>query len=172
MRTTAHDLRQALKALLRRQRISWVAVFLLAVTLGVTTAIYAVVDAVLLRPIGMGAPDRTVVLWQRDDARGTPVVEAAHGEIDAWRRNATSLEAVGAFSSVNWSLALVDGDSPARLAYAAVSAPFFEVVGIAPALGRVLDTRDDAGGDPRAVVARTRCASERPWRGDHAFASS
>jgi len=159
MRTTAHDLRQALKALVRSPRISWVAVALFAATLGLTTAIYAVVDAVMLRPIGMGAPDRTVVMWQRDDARGTPVVEAAHGEIDTWLRNAASLEAVGVFSSVNWSLALVDGDSRARLAYAAVSAPFFEAVGIAPALGRVLDTRDEAGSEPRAVVI-----SDQLWR--------
>jgi hypothetical protein len=46
------------------------------VTIGVTTAIYAVVDAVMLRPIDMLAPDRTVVIWPRDDARDTPVVEA------------------------------------------------------------------------------------------------
>jgi len=114
------------------KRVSLVAIALFAVTIGVTTAIYAVVEAVILRPINMRAPKRTAVIWQRDDPRGTPVVEAAHGEVDHWRRNARSVEALGVFSSVNWSLSLVDGDSRARLAYAAVSAPFFEVVGVMP----------------------------------------
>jgi predicted permease len=136
-----------------------VSVTLFAVTIGVTTAIYAVVDAVMLRPIDMLAPGRTVVIWQRDDARDTPVVEAAYGEIDTWRRNARSLEALGVFSSVNWSLSLIDGESRTRLAYAAVSASYFDVVGIAPALGRVLDGRDEVGREPRTAVI-----SDELWR--------
>lgn len=143
---------------MRSRRISLVSVTLFAVTIGVTTAIYAVVDAVMLRPIEMLAPDRTVVIWQRDDARDTPVVEAAYDEINTWR-NARSLDALGVFSSVNWSLSLIDGDSRTRLAYAAVSAPFFDVVGIAPALGRVLDSRDEAGSEPRTAVI-----SDQLWR--------
>ena len=55
---------------------------LFATTIGVTGALFAVVDAIMLRPLAMRAPDRTVVIWQRDNARSTPVVEAAYGEID------------------------------------------------------------------------------------------
>jgi predicted permease len=152
MLAMAPELRHALRSLKRSRRVSLVSVTLFAVTIGVTTAIYAVVDAVMLRPIEMVAPDRTVVIWQRDDARDTPVVEAAYGEIDAWRRNARSLEVLGAFSSVNWSLSLIDGESRTRLAYTAVSASYFDVVGIAPALGRVLDGRDEVGSEPRTAV--------------------
>jgi predicted permease len=152
-------MRHALKSLVRSRRISLVSVALLAVTIGVTTAIFAVIDAVLLQPIDMVAPDRTVVIWQRDDARGTPVVEAAYGEIEAWRRNARSLEALGVFGSVNWPLSLIDGESRTRLAYTAVSASFFDVVGIAPALGRVLDSSDEAGSEPQTAVI-----SDRLWR--------
>jgi putative ABC transport system permease protein len=159
MLTTADELRHALRSLARSHRISLVAITLFAVTVGVTTAIYAVIDAVMLRPIGLGAPDRTVVIWQRDDTRGTPVVEVAHGEVDAWRRNARSFEALGLFSSVNWSLSLVDGESRSRVAYVAVSAPFFDVVGLAPASGRLLDSRDELGNEPRAVVI-----SDQLWR--------
>jgi predicted permease len=155
----AHELRHALRSLVRSKHISLLAVALFAVTVGVTTAIYAVVEAVMLRPLSMRAPDRTVVMWQRDDARGTPVVEAAHGEVDTWRRNAKSVEALGVFTPVNWSLSLIDGDSRARLAYVAVSASFFEVVGISPAMGRPLDSRDEAGNEPRAAVI-----SDQLWR--------
>jgi putative ABC transport system permease protein len=159
MRPTAHECRRALQSLVRSKRISLVAIALFAVTIGVTTAIYAVVEAVILRPIAMRAPDRTAVIWQRDDARATPVVEAAYGEVDTWRRGARSVEGIGVFSSVNWSLSLVDGESRARLAYAAVSEPFFEVVGIPPAMGRALDGRDDAGTEPRVAVI-----SDQLWR--------
>jgi hypothetical protein len=145
--------------LVRSKRISLLAVALFALTVGVTTAIYAVVEAVMLRPTSMRAPDRTVVMWQRDDARGTPVVEAAHGEVDTWRRNATTVEAIAAFSPVNWSLSLIDGDSRARLAYVPVSVSFFEVVGILPVMGRPLDSRDEAGNEPRAAVI-----SDQLWR--------
>ncbi len=159
MPATAHDLRYALRSLVRSRRISALSVTLFAVTIGVTTAIYAVVNAVMLRPIDMLEPDRTVVIWQRDDARDTPVVEAAYGEIDTWQRNARSFDALGVFSSVNWSLSLIEGESRTRLAYAAVSAPFFDVVGIGPALGRVLDSRDEAGSEPRTAVI-----SDQLWR--------
>ena len=152
MQTTAHELRHALRSLVRSGRITLVAIALFALTIGVTTAIYAVVDAVMLRPITMRSPDRTIVVWQRDDARSTPVVEAAYGEVEAWQRSARSVDALGVFSSVNWSLSLIDGDSRARVAYAAVSAPFFDVVGVPAAMGRLLDARDEDGNDIRAVV--------------------
>ena len=71
MPAIAHELRHALRSLVRSRRISLVSVTLFAVTIGVTTAIDALVDAVMLRPIDMLAPDRTVVIWQRDDARDT-----------------------------------------------------------------------------------------------------
>lgn len=159
MRTTAHEFRYALRSLVRGNRISLAAIALFAVTIGVTTALFAVIEAVMLRPIGMRAPDRTVVIWQRDDARGTSVVEAAYGEADAWRRDARSVEALGVFSSVNWSLSLIAGDSRARLAYVAVSPLFFEAIGIPPAMGRSLNSRDEAGNEPRAAVI-----SDQLWR--------
>jgi len=155
----ARELRHAFRSLVHHGRISLAAVSLFAVTIGVCAAVYAVVDAVLLRPIGIRERDRTVVIWQRDEAHGTPVVEASYGEADLWRRGARSLETLGVFSSVNWPLTLVDGDSRTRLAYAAVSPSFFDVAGVGPSLGRVLDERDEAGNDPRTAVI-----SHQLWR--------
>ena len=159
MPTMIHELRHALRSLVRRRRISLVAIALFAVTIGVTSAIYAVVDAVIVRPIRMRTPERTVVIWQRDAAGTTPVVEAALGEVETWQREARSIEVLGVFSSVNWSLSLVDGDSRIREPYVAVSSSFFEVAGIVPALGRPLDNSDDDSGEPRVAVI-----SDRLWR--------
>ena len=146
------EVRHAIRSLYQDSRASFLAIMLLALTIGVTTAVYAVVEAVILGPNAMDAPDRTVVAWQRDDARSTPVVEAALGEVDTWRRYSISFDTLGVFSSVNWTLSLVDGDARARVAYAAVSSSFFDVVGTRPAFGRTLSAADDGDSEPRTVV--------------------
>jgi putative ABC transport system permease protein len=159
MWTAPFGVRYALRSLIRNKRTSIVSVSLFAGAIGVSAAVYAVVEAVVLHPIVMRSSERVAVIWQRDDVRGTPVVEAAFGEADTWRRNARSLDDLAVFSSVNWSLSLVDRDSRTRLAYAAVSAPFFDVVGIAPAMGRALNSQDEGDSEPRVIVM-----SDQLWR--------
>lgn len=146
------DLRDAFRAFSRDRAFSLLAVVLFALTIGATTAVYAVVDAVLLRSMTFADQDRTVVIWERDDARGTPVVELALGEVDTWSRHAASFEALAVFGSVNWPLTLVEGDSRTRASYASVSSPFFSMAGVPPSLGRVLDAGDDTGNEPRVAV--------------------
>ena len=159
MGAIASEVRAALRNLIRDARTSFVSIALFAVTIGVTTSIYAIVNAVLLQPIGMRVPDRTVVLWQHDEARNTPIVEIAYGEMDAWRRGARSLDAVGLFGSVNWNLTLVQGTTRWSLPFAAVSAPFFNVVGTPPALGRLFTSSDEEGDAPRVAII-----SDQLWR--------
>lgn len=160
------DLRDALRALSRDRAFTVLAVLLFALTIGATGGVFAVVDAVLLRPMAFADQDRTVVVWQRDNARDTPVVELAMGEAETWRQHATAFEDLAVFGSVNWPLTVVDGDSRTRVPYAAVSASFFAVAGTPPALGRVLEASDEVGNRPRAAVI-----SEAFWR-QHFGASS
>jgi putative ABC transport system permease protein len=159
MRTLIDDLRNALRSLRTSGRTTLLAVALFAVTIGVTTAVYAVVDAVMLRPGVMREADRIVVVWQRDDARATPVVEISHGEAEAWRESARSLDGLGVFSSVTWPMTLLQGETRTRIAYAAVSVSFFEVAGVAPVLGRPLSASDESGTEPRVAVI-----SDTLWR--------
>ena len=159
MRTMVDDLRHAFRSLRRSGRTTALAIVLFAVTIGATTAIYAVVEAVMLRPGLMRAPDRAVVVWQRDDARGTPVVEASYEEVMLWGRGTRSLDAIGAFSSVTWPMALLQGESRSRVSYVAASASFFEVAGVSPQHGRVLSPADDSAGEPRVAVI-----SDAIWR--------
>ena len=158
MRTTLDDLRHAARSLRRSRRTTAAAVVLFAVTIGVTTAIYAVVEAVILRPSAMRAPDRTVVVWQRDDARGTPIVEVSYDEAAGWR-SARSLDDIGVFGSVSWPMSLLQGESRSRISVVAVSPSFFGVAGVAPARGRVLTDRDETAEAPRVAVL-----SDGLWR--------
>lgn len=146
------DLRDAFRALGRDRSFTLLSVLLFALTIGATTAVYAVVEAVLLRPMAFGHQDRTVVIWERDDTRGTPVVEVAIGEVETWNLHAASFDGLAVFGSVNWPITLIEGDSRTRASYASVSSPFFDIVGVPPALGRVFDPRDETGNEPRVAV--------------------
>jgi putative ABC transport system permease protein len=159
VRTLLDDFRYASRSLRTHRAATLVAVVLFAVTIGVTAAIYAAVEAVILRPSAMRASDRTVVLWQRDEARATPVVEISYDEAAVWEQTARSLVGVGVFSSVTWPLSLMQDDVPTRVSFAAVSPSFFDVAGVAPARGRVLTDRDEAASEPRVALL-----SDRLWR--------
>ena len=151
----------ALRALVRDRGVTALAVVLLASTLGATAGMFAVVDAVLLRPLPFADQGRTVVIWQRELASESPVVEVALGEADQWRVDGHQvLDDLAVFGSVNWTLSIGDEHEPRqRVPYAGVSARFFAVADVAPALGRVLLAQDDAGQVPHAAVI-----SDQFWR--------
>jgi predicted permease len=147
------SLRDAARSLLHDRRFTAVAIGLLAVTIGAVTAIYAVVQAVVLHPLPFADQDRTVVVWQRDDRRALPVIEVSYGEIDDWRERTRTFSDLAVVGSVNWSLAIVEpAGATTNVQIAAVSASFFPIVGTMPASGRGLVPADEDGPLPRAVV--------------------
>jgi hypothetical protein len=150
------DLRRTLWGLARDPGFTALAVLVFGLTIGATLGVFAIVDAVLLRPTALARPDRTVVVWERDVARNSPVVEVALGEVNTWQRQTQVFDAVAVFGSVNWTLTVIDGVSYPRVPYASVSAGFFPVVGVAPILGRALDARDEAGPAPATAVISYR----------------
>jgi predicted permease len=153
------DHRDASRAMLRDRGFTSLAILLFALTGGVTTAVYAVVDAVVIEPMIFADQSRTVVIWERDLARQTPVLEVALGEVAAWHERANSFDALGVFSSTNSRLTIIDGDSRMRAFSSSVSASFFGVTGVRPALGRTLETPDELG-----AVARVAVISDGLWR--------
>ena len=130
------DLRDALRSLLRDRGFAALAVLLLGITGGATTAVYAIVQAVLVEPLPLANADRTVVIWEYDLARSTPVVEVGLGEVDAWLDSGEALESVSVFGSVNEPITLIEPDRRTRASSSWVSSTFFDVVGVRPVLGR------------------------------------
>jgi putative ABC transport system permease protein len=146
------DLKFALRSLARTP--GFVAVTLLTVALGVgaNAAIFSVVHGVLLRPLPFRAPDRLVTLWELvpDDAgipRRSRTTAASYFD---WEAQARAFEGMALFGSagVNWT---GDGE-PEELLGARVSARYFDVLGIAPLLGRTFLPEEDAPGKDRVVV--------------------
>lgn len=149
-------LRRTLRDLARDPGFATLAIVVFGLTIGATIGVFAVVDAVLLRPTAFARPERTVVLWERDVASNSPVVEVAPGEVLAWQRETGVFDEVAVFGSVNWTLTLIDGESHPRLPYASVSASFFPVVGVSPLLGRPLEAPDEDAPAPAAAVISYR----------------
>jgi hypothetical protein len=146
------DVRDATRSLRADWRFALIASTLLAVTLGTLTAIFAIVQAIVLQPFPFRGQDRVVVIWQRDMRRAQPVIEVAYAEATDWARRSRSFERMAVVGSVNWSLDLVREGEAQRLSLAAVSAPFFEVLGSQPFLGRAFTATDEEGNVPRVAV--------------------
>src|SRR6185437_6644137 len=139
-------LRQAWRRLVHDRAITAVALAVLALGIGANTALFTVVNAVLLKPLPYPSPDRLVSLRVRDSQfKGVYAsfpVNAGH--VDTWARLCTSCEAVAAIDSMTTTLTGV-GESE-QLDGARVTAGFFGVLGITPAQGRAFTTAEDRPG--------------------------
>lgn len=149
-----HDLRYAIRTLRRSPGFTTVAVLTLALGIGATTAIFSVVDGVLLRPLPYTDVDRLFALYEatpRGDLR-----LASYPTFRDWGERTDAFEAMAYIRGEELSLRRDEGTQ--RLLSAYVSPEFFEVLRTRPLLGRTLGSADHAG-DARAVVL-----SSHLWR--------
>jgi putative ABC transport system permease protein len=145
------DMRYALRMLIKSPGFAAVAVLTLAIGIGANTAIFSVVNSVLLRPLPFRDPDRLVMLYENNQTKGhTRVPVAAPNYID-WRNQNQIFEQMAA----NWvtSFNLASGGDPERLRGARVSAGFFEMLGVQPIRGRVFSAEEDQPGRDNVVLA-------------------
>ena len=140
------DVRYALRSLLREPLFTSLAVVALALGTGASTAIFIVVDSVLLRPLPYGEPERLVVALHGAAATG-PVSPADYLD---YRGAARSFDAIGAAQA--WAATLTGGDRPERIAGLQVSTSLFQVLGVSPIAGRTFVDDEDAPGRNRVVV--------------------
>ncbi len=148
------EIRYAARALAHDPVMSAVAVLTLALGLGVNTAVFSVVDAVLLRPLPVTNQDRIVVFWEQELRRGNDLVEVSLPDFQDWRARNRGFENMSAFASINWVAMLRDADGRARVSYRATSASFFETLGARAALGRTFGPdADDPDAAPVVVLS-------------------
>jgi predicted permease len=151
--TVGQDTRFAVRTLLRSPGFTIAAVVALALGIGATTAIFSVVDAVLLRPLPYADPDRlTVVLHGGRD----PVAPANYLD---WRREASAFTRMGA--AEYWQTNLSGGDRPERVLGLHVTADILPLLGVPPLLGRVFAPEEDAAGRDHVVVLGYRIWQRR-----------
>jgi putative ABC transport system permease protein len=137
------DLRFALRGLGRAPAFTVVAVLTLGLGIGANTAIFSVINTVLLRPLAYADPDRLVALTSSLSARGLADVAASAPEVNDYAREVDAFQGVAAAWPI--SINLTENGEPERISAAVVSPNFFSLLGVAPVLGRDF-TRDDTGG--------------------------
>ncbi len=137
------DLRFALRGLGRSPAFTAIAVLTLALGIGANTAIFSVVNAVLLRPLAYDRPERLVSLRAQLVGRGRNDVTMSQPEYQDLVREVPALRDVAAVWPI--SINLTGLGSPERIQAAVVSSNYFSLLGTAPALGRDFTPKDDGG---------------------------
>jgi putative ABC transport system permease protein len=146
METLWQDLRYGLRMLLRSPGFTLIAVMALALGIGANTAIFSVVNGVLLRPLRYAEPDRLVRVYEKvaRQAMSSDRMEVAPANFLDWRAQSRSFTEIAAYGFGN--LALAGSGEPEQVACAYVSANLFSVLGVNPILGRVFRAEEDAPG--------------------------
>jgi putative ABC transport system permease protein len=153
MGTLVQDLRYGMRVLLKSPGFAAVAVIVLALGIGANTAIFSVVNAVLLRPLPYQDPDRLVQVWEVPPPKNFPGMTrfgaSAANYID--RRDQTHVFGqLAIFSNARFNL--TGKGQPESVTSAAVSSNYFSVLGVRPLFGREIGPGDDQPGHPDAVV--------------------
>jgi putative ABC transport system permease protein len=150
------DLRYGLRLMVRRPGFAAVAIATLALGIGTTTAIFAVTDHVLLRPVPYASPDRLAVIWETSPTIPLPVMFASPPNLHEWQQRSKTFASMGGFQ---WRDVTLGGAEPERIRAARVTVGLLPTLGVQPQLGRwFLPEEDRANG--RAVMV----ISDALWR--------
>ncbi len=158
------DLRFALRQLAKSPGFVLIAVLTLALGIGANTAIFSVVDALLLKPLPYPDSGRLVQVWESPNTGGRAI--ACGGVFMDWQDHTTRLEAIAAVHNVNQNLT-GEGD-PVRVAGLQVSADYLRVLRVNPILGRGFIAADDAPGGDRHVAVISHSMWQTRFQGDPA----
>jgi putative ABC transport system permease protein len=150
------DLRFAWRAVARRPAFTSLVVLTLALGIGVNSAVFALVDAVLLRPLPYRDPSRLAFVWQTLPEHNVFELEATPFDYDAWQQ-VKSFAQIGLVATDAFTL--TGGDNPERVSGSRVTASVMPLLGIAPQIGRAFAPAEDTSGVERVVIL-----SDGLWR--------
>jgi hypothetical protein len=150
MDTLLQDVRYAFRTLLRSPGFTTVAVLTLALGIGANTAIFSVIDAVLLRALPYHEPDRLLDLSADSETRGIPSFPMSPGDFADTRAQAKTLSGMAAIAPATFNL--TGGGEPVRVEGGGVSASFFDVLGARPVLGRGFRPDEEKEGSEHVAV--------------------
>jgi len=154
---TLAELRLALRALRRSPGFAAAAILSLAIGIGANTAIFSVVNGVLLRPAPLADLDGLAMVWETDRSSGSTREPASIPDWNDLRARSRQFTSLSAFAPAELNVTS-GGADPERLAALQVSHDYFETVGLRPLAGRTFTADEDRAGGARAVVI-----SEELW---------
>lgn len=148
METLQQDIRSALRRIHTDLGFSLVAILTLALSVGATTAIFTIVNAVLLRPLPYRDPSQVMILLET--SKQFPKLSASYENFVDWRDQSHSFESFGAAG--NTTITLTGVGAPEQFPAQMASASLFTTLGIKPELGRSFTTEDDRTGAAPVVL--------------------
>jgi putative ABC transport system permease protein len=157
MKGFASELRYGARLLLRSPGFAAIAVAALAIGIGANTAIFSVVHTLLLKPLPYHDSDRLAVIWEHNLPRDRKNNVVSPGNFMHWREMQQTFDDLAGVS-MTFSLTITGDGEPEELPMQLVSAQFFTLLGVSPALGRAFTVEEDRP-DNRVVVI-----SDRLWR--------
>src|SRR5215211_5135963 len=149
-----HDLRYAVRLQRKNPGFTIVAVIALALGIGANTAIFSVVNTVLLRPLPYKDPEGLVMVWEDATKQGYPRETPAAANFVDWRDQNQVFEGMAAISDESFNL--TGAGDPERLEGRRVSANLFPLLGVDPQIGRVFSVSEDQSGSQRVVLLSYR----------------
>ena len=144
------DVRYGFRSLLKRPGATMVALITLALGIGVNTAIFSVVDSILLRPLPFRDPERVVSIWEQGLGEGVSQNEVAPANFFDLRKQTNGFEGIGAHGPQD--INLTGAGEPERLNGQLVTANVLSILGVEPALGRTFLANEDQPGQEHVVV--------------------
>lgn len=142
------DVRTAARALRRQPALTTLVVLTLALGIGATTGLFAVVRGVLLAPFPYHDASRVVVLWT--SWKGFERTWLSYDEYEAWKTQVPGLSGVGLYS--DGAVNLTDGDEAQRVRSSSVDVDVFRTLGVSPVVGRTFTAEEDRPNGPRAAI--------------------
>ena len=145
-----NDLIYAVRGFCKKPLFAIAAVLTLALGIGANSAIFTVVNGVLLRPLPYRSPDQLMMLWTYNPRQGFDKDVSSYPNFDDWRRQSTSFDGMSAYKGADFTL--THAGDPAQIRGAIVTPGFFETLGVAPALGRTFGAREGGKGGDRVAI--------------------
>ena len=146
----AGELRLAARRLRRSPGFTAAAVLTLALGIGANTALFSLADAALLRPLPYPAADRLMMLWERQPGVGKARERVSAANFLDWRQGTGAFDGMAAWDT--WGFALTGAGEPEELSSVRVSPNLFQLLGVAPALGRGFLPEEETSGRDQVVV--------------------
>jgi putative ABC transport system permease protein len=150
MESLIQDLRYAVRSSLKRPAFSIIVVLALAIGIGVNTAIFSIVNSILLRPLAYGEPERLVMVWMDNDRMKMHEDIHSYPNYVDFRDQNQTFDHLATYYGVSWNL--TGSGEPERIIGARSSANLFDVLKVDPIMGQTYTAEDEQPGRDTVVV--------------------
>jgi putative ABC transport system permease protein len=164
METFWQDIRYGVRMLMKAPSVSIVATIALALGIGANTAIFSVVNAVLLRPLPFANSKQLMMVWETDTTRGYSRGSASYPNFVDWREQNQVFERVASYHTNDFIM--TGRGEPTRLQGAVVNADLFPLLGAVPVIGRGFRPEEDKPGDSGRVVLLSQELFQKRFNSD------